>query len=167
MVPDLDLQIQGAMKALADTVAPAVDPANRMAVEQLGLAIATLAMVRARLPLARRMARKGLDDALALAAELAAACGGIAALDASAARGRAVLADAAADTAEIDAVAAEVKAAIAALLAAEAEGSRGAALDAVVFRRCGAGLDLRRAWNLPAGFEPYPERLPTIESLLA
>src|SRR3546814_19527781 len=52
MIPDLDLQLQVVIKALKDTVMPAVDPAHRMAIEQLGLSIATISLVRARLPLA-------------------------------------------------------------------------------------------------------------------
>src|SRR3546814_16465351 len=65
MIPDLDLQLQVVIKALQDTVMPAVDPAHRMAIEQLGLSIATLSMVRERLPLAGL--REWQDPAHALA----------------------------------------------------------------------------------------------------
>lgn len=169
MVPDLDLQLQAAIKALTDTVAPAVDPANRMAVEQLGLAIATLAMVRGRLPLARRMARRMVADAISLAQELSAAAGEDegGALAGAAARARAALDDPAADTAGLDAAAAAINGAVADLVAASAELPHGAVVEAIVIRRSRVALELRRAWNLPAGFEPYPERLASIESQLA
>ena len=42
MVPDADLQLSVVIKALSEVVAPAVDPANRLAVEQLHLSIATI-----------------------------------------------------------------------------------------------------------------------------
>src|SRR3546814_17918669 len=65
MIPDLDLQLQVVIKALKDTVMPAVDPAHRMAIEQLGLSIATLSMVRERLPLAGLRAWQDLATAIA------------------------------------------------------------------------------------------------------
>src|SRR3546814_11599500 len=66
MIPDLDLQLQVVIKALKDTVMPAVDPAHRMAIEQLGLSIATLSMVRERLPLAGLREWQDLAHAIAL-----------------------------------------------------------------------------------------------------
>src|SRR3546814_15487978 len=66
MIPDLDLQLQVVIKALKDTVMPAVDPAHRMAIEQLGLSLETLSMVRERLPLAGLREWQDLANALAL-----------------------------------------------------------------------------------------------------
>lgn len=51
MTPNLDLQLQVAIKALTDTILPALDPSQRVAAEQLHLTVATLSMVRQRLPL--------------------------------------------------------------------------------------------------------------------
>ena len=70
MVPDLDLQLQVSMKALTDTVMPAVDQTNKMAVEQLHLVLGTLNMVRQRMPAARRFTRRLLEDAIAMATAL-------------------------------------------------------------------------------------------------
>src|SRR3546814_6371792 len=67
MVPSFDLQLQAAIKALSDTVGPAVDPADKVASEQLHLVIATLGMVRERLPAQRRFIRRLLEDAVAIA----------------------------------------------------------------------------------------------------
>jgi hypothetical protein len=50
MIISLDLQLRVVIKALREVVAPALDPANELAKEQLGLSIATLAVVQARLP---------------------------------------------------------------------------------------------------------------------
>src|SRR3546814_7087632 len=67
MVPSVDLQLQAAIKALSDTVGPAIDPADKVASEQLHLVIATLGMVRERLPAQRRFIRRLLEDAAAIA----------------------------------------------------------------------------------------------------
>src|SRR3546814_601910 len=67
MVPSVDLQLQAAIKALSDTVGPAVDPADKVASEQLHLVSATLGMVRERLPAQRRFIRRLLEDAVAIA----------------------------------------------------------------------------------------------------
>src|SRR3546814_11359836 len=67
MVPRVDLQLQAAIKALSDTVGPAVDPADKVASEQLDLEIDTLGTVRERLPAQRRLIRRPLEDAVASA----------------------------------------------------------------------------------------------------
>jgi hypothetical protein len=167
MVPDLDLQLQATIKALTDAVMPAVDPANKMAVEQLGLAIATLGMVRARIPLARSAARRALADTLELAAEVASAAPAqaeelLGQIDGA----RAALSDAAAETTDLASVVRSLNAAICAVIDACADGPAANAVEAIVIRRSRAATDLGRAWCLPAGFEPYPDRLPTIESLV-
>src|SRR3546814_20596692 len=66
MIPDLDLQLQVVIQALKDTVMPAVDPAHRMAIEHLRLSIATLSMVRERLPPAELREWQELANASAL-----------------------------------------------------------------------------------------------------
>lgn len=167
MVPDIDLQLQAAIKALADTVMPAVDPGNKMAAEQLGLAIATLGIVRQHLPLARRLARRALGHAIGMATELSSVGGEkAAALARPLAAAEAALADPEADTADIDRARGALNEAICAFVDGESEGPAARAVEAVVIRRSRETTELARAWCLPAGFEPYPERLPLIESLL-
>jgi hypothetical protein len=168
MVPDIDLQLQAVIKALTDTVMPAIDPANKMAVEQAGLAVATLAMARSRLPLVRRLVRHGLDMAIATAEELlaavpAAATGLAAPLDAA----RQALLDPARDTADIDTTLRALNDAIGALVDASSSDPDIAVIEAIILRRGKLVTDLGRAWTMPAGFEPNPASVPTIESLLS
>ena len=75
MVPDPDLQLKMVIKALSETVTPAVDPNNKVAQEQLHLAVATLGVLRSRLPMTRRYYRALAQDAIALARELEKATG--------------------------------------------------------------------------------------------
>jgi hypothetical protein len=167
MVPDLDLQLQVAIKALTDAVMPAVDPANKMAMEQLGLAIATLGMVRARMPLARSATRRALADAVDLAGEIAEAAPAQAqSLHGGIEVARSVLADPATETTDIASAVRSLNARICAAIDACAEDSSARAVEAIVIRRSRATTDLGRAWCLPAGFEPYPDRVPSVESLV-
>ncbi len=168
MVPDIDLQLQAVIKALTDTVMPAIDPANKMAVEQAGLAVATLSMARNRLPLVRRLARHGLQMAIAMAEELVAAIPTAAAgLAAPLAAGREALQDPAHDTAAIDAVQRALNDAIGALIDDSSNAPHIAAIEAIIIRRGKLATDLGRAWTMPSGFEPNPASVPTIESLLS
>jgi len=73
MIPDADLQLSVVIKALRDVVAQAVDPGNRVAAEQLQLSIATLGLLKARLPLLHQCARRELANAISLGEALAAA----------------------------------------------------------------------------------------------
>lgn len=171
MVPDLDLQLQVAIKALRDAVAPAVDPGNRAAVEQLNLTIATLGMVRERLPLAHRLARRRLADALALADALIAAAAvdpglRVAALADEVAGGRAALASPETDTAMLEGSYDRVNQATVALIAAAQGGPARAAIDRAVWQGSAPVIETSRAWCLPAGFEPDPKAVRPIADLL-
>jgi hypothetical protein len=164
MVPDLDLQLQVVIKALRDTVMPAVDPAHRVAVEQLGLAIATLAMVRERLPLAGLREWQDLANAIALGRAASAEASSIA-LEQAIGEGAALLDDArpapgarsAATRAILSAVSVAVR---------EAEDDATALMRAVV-EALRPALDLARAWGKSAGFEPDPDEVPELATLLA
>ena len=67
MIPEIDVQLAAIAKSLTDNVLPAIDPANPMAVEQMHLALATLGLVRQRLPDLHAWLRRDLADNLALA----------------------------------------------------------------------------------------------------
>ena len=168
MVPDIDLQLQAVIKALTDTVMPAIDPANKMAMEQVGLAVATLSMARNRLPLVRRLARYGLQMAIVTAEELVASVPTAAAgLAVPLSAGRQALQDPAHDTAELDAMLRALNGAIGALIDDSSNGPYIAAIEAIILRRGKLATDLVRAWTMPSGFEPNPASVPTIESLLS
>ncbi len=171
-----DIALRAMIKSLTDVVLPAVDSGNRLAVEQLQVAIGLLGLIEQRLPLTYRfdcdeLARlldfaNGLADdvdaeqteserqALALAAE----------------SGAEVLRRAGADPAEV-------------LAAVRALRTTSGTLVTVAYRHgddtCKAALTRRvlamskeqllrdRAWVSPQGWEPHPEALPTLTELLA
>jgi hypothetical protein len=163
MVPDLDLQLQVAIKALTDTVAPALDPAQRVAHEQLGLAIATLSMVREHLPLEQSREWKALADARDLAEAVHAHAPGT---DISAA-----IAEAQGLLAAGNPAPGARKAATARLLAAVSAVARAPETPrpvlALIVDKSGPSTDLARAWCLAAGFEPDPAEVPALARLLS
>lgn len=169
MIPDIDLQLQVSIKSLVDTIAPAVDPSNKMAVEQLSLTIATLTMVRNRLPLSRRLARATLADAVNLAeaiidpledAEDKKLLSGLTQ------RCKSVLADPALDAQDLSYVVGEINAAISGIIDKVQQSPARVAIEAIVLQRSATRIQLGRAWCLPAGFEASPQSIPSIEELV-
>jgi hypothetical protein len=161
MVPDIDLQLRVVIKALRDVVAPAVDPDNRLAVEQLHLSLATLGLIEARLPLAGRRVRAELANAIVLA-EAADASG----LAGPLAAAKAALEDPHADAHQIDSHKSRLLAAVSALVDTAPDGTGADALARAVVSASKPQFDLIRAWCLPAGFEPDPDEVLSIEELL-
>ncbi len=171
MVPDFDLQLQAVLKALRDTVAPALDPANRVAIEQLHLTMATIAIVRDRLPLARRFARRQLEDGMALARAVAAAAQAdavidLAPLETALTEAHARLIDVAADSQAFEAANAALTVATVAVINAAQNGPAMAAIDAAVLRYSAPAIERSRAWFLSAGFEPDPTAIRPLAALL-
>jgi hypothetical protein len=166
MVPDADLQLRVVIKALRDVVSPAVEPANRLAMEQLQLSIATLGLLQARLPLLHQCARRELANAIALAEALGAVAdtGGL--LDAPLAPARAAVEGADSSAIELEACKARLLEAACRVV----ERSAGDATDRAIARAIIAAskpqFDLARAWCLPAGFELHPGEVPPLEELL-
>ncbi|MBB4631625.1 hypothetical protein [Sphingosinicella soli] len=164
MVPSLDLQLQAAIKALSDTVSRAIDPADKMASGQLHLVIASLGMVRERLPVQRRFVRRLLEDAVAIAG----------AVNASEQDGRlaeavvvarAALADPEMEAQELEDVRSNLTSITANLIAA----AGGEGLDrfgAAVARGSKVPLDRLRAWSIMSGFEPDPSAVPPLSALI-
>lgn len=163
MVPDIDLQLRVVIKALRDVVAPAIDPGNRLAAEQLHLSIATLGMVEARLPLAGRRVRAELANAIAMAEAADAA-----ALAAPLSEARAALENPRADGRDLEMHKARLLTAVSTLIDDVPEdGARTDSLARAVIAASKPQFDLIRAWCLPAGFEPDPDEVVPIEGLLA
>ncbi|WP_374414029.1 hypothetical protein [Novosphingobium colocasiae] len=160
MVPDLELQLAAATKALREVVAPAIDPANGVALEQLHLAMATVDFVRTRLPLRRRRVVRELENAHALAMQVAAAGGGTLAALADEAQ---ALLDSGADDAAMDALRLRILDAAEQAVAAD-PGNKD--LSRAVLAVAQHQTDLARAWFAPMGFEVDPAGRPTLEQLL-
>lgn len=169
MVPDLDLQLQVSMKALTDTVLPAVDQNNKMAVEQLQLVLGTLNMVRQRMPSARRFTRRLLEDAIATATtiktDLEQAGDNASVLTDHIGRAQAALASPELDTVELEDFRAQLNSAMSATIAAAPEGVA-IRLGKHVLEGAKQPITRLRAWCLLAGFEPNAESLPALEALL-
>ncbi len=165
MVPDIDLQLQVAIKALSDAIAPAVDPDDKMATEQLQLVIATLTMARERLPVERRMVRRLLEDDIALAERVAATVKDDGSMSVCIEGAKAALADPELGTSELAEARSELTNETARMI--REIGADGVArLAPIIVEGSRVQLSRLRAWCLPSGFEPDPEAIPPLDALL-
>ena len=167
MIPDYDLQLRAVIKALREVVAPAIDTGERLAIEQLQLALATLAMLASRLPLERRRVRQELRNALALAAALQAAAGPAAAgLTAPMQTARAAHADVDCATVDLDQIRTVLLSAVCTVIETPVDEATAQQLARVVVAASKPTIDLHRAWCASAGFEANPATLIALESIL-
>lgn len=165
MVPDIDLQLQVSIKALCDAVSPAVDPADKIATEQLQLVIATLTMARERLPVERRMVRRLLEDDIALARRIAAVVTDDGFLSGSIADAQTALADPELGTSELAAIRSELTKNSASMIVAAGQDGI-SVLAPIVVDGSRASLARLRSWCEPSGFEPDPGQLMSLSGLL-
>lgn len=163
MLPSPDLQLQVAMKALTDTILPALDPAQKVAAEQLHLTVATLAMVRRRLPAMAAVDRRLLELAAAQARAVL-ACMASEALAAEAGQAETLLA-------RVDPEPHAIGVATSRLKALVGDIARDPQTPAAVLRAVLAtsqpSLDVARAWCLPGGFETEAEEIARLTALVA
>lgn len=159
MIPEIDVQLAAVAKSLADNVLPAVGGTNPMAIEQLHLALATLAIVRQRLPDLHAYLCRDLADNIALARRL----GGDEAMLTESER---MLAAARHGPHAIEARTRALKEDIAGLV----DRARGTPEEATVAEAVLAAQEpmiLRaRAWAIGMGFEPDPSQIPALSDLL-
>jgi hypothetical protein len=167
-----EISIHAMIKSLTDAVLPAVDPSNKLAVEQLQLTIGLLSMMEQRLPLEFKFDCDELRRLLAFADELKTHTAGNAAFaefSASADAGADVLRRAQADPAEVLAAVRRLRASGGALAAAayrEGGSATRAAIMKSVLSMSGEQLLRDRAWVSPQGWEPRPQDVPPITDLL-
>ncbi len=164
MNQSFDVQLQVALRALEEVVAPALEGAEKHVAEQLHLAIATLNFVKIRLPEARRYYRMELrsymrlaQDAIDLASP--ALPGQASVLAGAIAAGRQMLDDPEADLDAYQAATSDLRDLIASLSDASARTRHAAELDKLILDRSGAILTQCRQWCTPFGFELKPEEL--------
>ncbi|HSV59523.1 MAG TPA: hypothetical protein VLJ19_11540 [Variovorax sp.] len=169
-----ETDLRAAIKALSDVVAPAVDPKDALATEQLRLVVEYLRFLRQRVDLLHQRDRTELQHQLEMARalrKLEAPCsdGLRAALQGASEVGEQRFNDAAATGAQL-------KAACAALAAAVRDGTREAndwpapardRWERCVLYASAARVAFEQAWYLPLGFEPAPAEVPALDSLLA
>ncbi|MDE2596601.1 MAG: hypothetical protein KGL44_06970 [Sphingomonadales bacterium] len=156
---DFDAQLQVALRALEEVVAPALGGAEKHVVEQFHLALLTIGFVKTRLPDVRRYARMELAGFVALADQSAACAGDCPALTAAAENGRAVLASAEVDTAEIEQASRRLRDEVAALGSNCQDSAVRSRLDRLVVDHATILTAQARQWAMPFGFELKPEEL--------
>ncbi|GAC1355286.1 MAG: hypothetical protein NVSMB34_08380 [Variovorax sp.] len=163
-----------AVKALTQVVAPAVDPHNPLAVEQLRLVGLYLDFLTQQRPHERRLAWKDLS----LQCDLARQAGSIlnAALPdmgrrllQAVERAEAQLRLPIAPTSHWEHLHGELAELLAEAIAtaSSADATLRDALDSLVLSYAREQLLLHRVWFLPYGFEARPDSLPTLEGVLA
>ncbi len=162
MIPDIDTQLVAAIKSINDNVAPAVDPDNQLAQEQLYLAVATLNLVRQNLPFAHAYARQDLTNHVAQAEglmDIEASSILAAAVD----QARQVLADPTLGSQTLLAEARDLRDKIGVFLYKHQDDPK---FDKLVIEHSKAGIDLGRAWTKGMGFEPDPAAVTDLSTLL-
>ncbi|QUT07214.1 hypothetical protein KFK14_07330 [Sphingobium phenoxybenzoativorans] len=165
MVLDINLQLNVVMKALRDAVGPAVDPGNKMAVEQLQLSIATLNMVIDRLPLVRKCVRRALADTIEMAERIS-ELDESNPLDPQVTRARAALLDPALDNEDLDVIRQDLLSRVTALFSHERRPDARRAMARAIVAASKPQTDMARAWCVNSGFELDPSVLPKIEAIL-
>lgn len=162
MQPDPDLQLQVVIKALRDVVLPAVDTNNVIATEQLQLSLATLEMVRSRLPMLHEAARKELADAVNLARSM----GHEETIAGVITSAEALLSDSAGTTRAIDTLRVRLLDEVSKSLSSVTDRERRKDLARSIIAASKSQCDLARAWSLPGGFERDPQEIPGLAALV-
>ncbi|MCP5173336.1 MAG: hypothetical protein H7A02_13830 [Pseudomonadales bacterium] len=170
MIPEIDTQLAAVIKSLSDNVLPAVDSSNPLAGEQIRLCLATLGMIKKRLPDLHRYQRHELELNLDLLTSLAevATNAGLAIPDLTTAlnSSRETLNDATMGATEIEQQVRAVKdKAVSVVNAARGTAAETEVMASVLNTQ--EAMDLcRRAWTLEMGFEPDPSQIPALNQLL-
>jgi hypothetical protein len=168
-----EFQVQMVIKALTDVIAPAVDPANKLAIEQVQLSIGMLSLLARRLPRQFRYDRHDLAQFVALAqklrhlaSDLPEAAPALVDLAPTLAASADVLERARAEPAELEAAGLALRAKVGAVISLSATTRDEAQLkhvNAAVMAHAREMLLRERAWLSPQGWEPG---LPDVETLI-
>lgn len=160
MIYNFDAQLQGALRALEEVVAPALAGGEKHVVEQLAVAIATIGFVKTRMPEARRYYRSDLRGWIAFAQEAADIAGAFEPLDSARMDAESLLEDPEADLPAFEAASRRLADAATALSHLSVGQPFEPRLDAVIFSRAEARIGQYRQWCSLFGFEIQPEKLP-------
>jgi hypothetical protein len=165
------------IKALTDVVLPAVDPQNKLAQEQMRLAIGMLGLMAKQLPLQFRFDRDELMRLIAFSGELLGLVGSdaqsaelAANLASNLSRAKAVLERAKADPIELEQAVRDLRAGTGALVSqrcTRGDDPAAAPIEKAVLAMSRQQLLRDRSWLLSQGWEPDPAGVPAIETLLA
>jgi hypothetical protein len=169
-----DIGLKAVVKALVDTVAPAIDPSDHLAKEQLRLAASYVDFVRQRLHLFHARERYDLRHYVGLADELLAAAAQdqsqpVVTLRSVLAEVKPLADDPAALTSDIRAAAMDLAHAVAAVVqAAHKDTGAGYArqVDKAVLAATEEKFELELLWYRPIGFDPSPRTDRSLEDYL-
>ena|SRR5689334_25274843 len=156
-----DNTLRASIKALEEVVAPALDPADPLAAEQLVLVIDALKFLRARLDHLHDRARFDLGHHLALARAISEDV----ALDPEIEAATALYERADARTPELRDAAAVLTAALRAAIG-NAEDDVKPRIERSIVAGSRARIEADRAWHLPQGFDPDPSSVPPLDAAL-
>lgn len=162
------LQIQTIIKALMEDILPALDQTNQLAMQSAQLAIGTLTLISQHLPLEYRYDCDELTR-LVDAADTLQAHAADSALADTAKKARDVLARARAEPGEILDAIHQMRAATAETVRtvyAQGDEATQAAVQSTVLAMSKDQLLRDRSWLLMQGWEPNPEAVPAIDTLL-
>jgi hypothetical protein len=171
------IQLQSIMKSMKDNILPAIDPNNKLAVEQAKLILGMLSIMSQRMDLEYRYDRDELERTLGFAAflgrqsadghEIKAAQQELAS---AAARGADVLERAKAEPSELVEAIKTLRAtagAVVQAICAEGDPDSKEALRGGVLTNAREQLLRERSWLIMSGWEANPSEVPPIETLIA
>lgn len=171
MIQSFDTQLQVSLRALRDTIGPAVANSESHVVEQLNLAIATLEFTRQRLPFGRRYHRLELNQLLGMTGVIRRLIGqdqptlkqAIAGKEAVAEK---LLADPEAEIEDYIQIGRDLRERIKQAIAQSEGKTYEAALDTLVVEQQQALLTMQRVWCAPLGLDSAVSTMPTLDQLL-
>ena len=170
MANHADNDFRAAAKALLDVVAPAIDPQNPLARQQLKLVVDWLDFYRSRLPYNQDRERLELQVQLETARAIATAVpeAEIAMLHTAIDAAATVHAALGPRPVEVRAVTAGLEDEISALVRRSPDFAEPVrrSIERIVVRDAKTILDAQRAWFLPQGIEPDPDAIPPLEVAL-
>lgn len=170
------IQLQSIMKSMKDTVLPAIDPNNKLALEQAQLILGMLNIMSHRLDLEYRYDRDELERLLGFATHLQQRTRGgpqtraaLLELEAAAAQGKDVLDRAQAERSELLRAVRSLRSMVGEVIEAVFVDGEPASKDAArnaVLSNAKEQLLRERSWLIMQGWEADPAEVPPIESLI-
>jgi hypothetical protein len=171
------VQIKSMIKAMTDVVLPAIDPANKLALEQGKLMVGLLSLMAQQLPLQFRFDCDELGRLVELAAALKQAAAAASApsadiedMNRSAAAAAVILAQAKVGPEQVEQAVRELRAATSQVVRAVCAGDDESVVQqvqSVVLAASKEQLLRDRSWVLMQGWEPDPAAIPRIQTLLS
>lgn len=175
MQPSFEYSIDAMVRALTQTVQPAVNPEDKAAAEQLAIVIGSLGMLRSQIDHAHWFEHTELADMAALAEELAAALAvelpelrSCAAAHAAAAEARALAMRHDVTLSTLREASRGLRALVTDLISqgATASAALGERIERIVLDRSKRQIGRERAYVAGAGFDVFPDNLVPLEQSL-